>query len=229
MKDLNAWIEFQPNPKVPRLFRSALISEKIDGTSSCVIVQPDGTVQAGSKNRLLTLEQDNFGFCAWVKQHEDELRALGTGLHRGEWWGSGIQRAYGLKNGERHFSLFNVSRWNRQIWEENEDARVLHEVRLIAGAKRRAGEWPEGQLPQVTRREFVPPPPCCEVVPVLSRGVFSSTCVNDCLSRLEGQGSVAMPGYDRPEGVVVFHEASGTFFKVTLENDEQSKGEQWTH
>ncbi len=37
--------------------------------------------------------------------------ALGVGFHYGEWWGSGIQRGYGLQKGEKRFSLFNVSRW----------------------------------------------------------------------------------------------------------------------
>jgi hypothetical protein len=213
---MNEKIEFQPNPKMPRLFRDVICSEKIDGTSSCVIVQPDGTVQAGSKNRLLTLEQDNFGFCAFVKAHEDELRGLGVGLHRGEFWGSGINRGYGCKNGERHFSLFNVSRFNRQVWEENEAARVAREAEM---AKRRS-------QPMVIPGPclFTPPPACCEVVPVLSRGIFSTTCVNDCLDRLKRQGSVAMPGYDNPEGLVLFMESSGHLYKVTLENDGKAKG-----
>ena len=36
---------------------------------------------------------------------------LGPGRHFGEWWGSGIQRGYGLVKGEKRFSLFNVTRW----------------------------------------------------------------------------------------------------------------------
>ena len=36
---------------------------------------------------------------------------LGPGHHFGEWWGSGIQRGYGLLKGEKRFSLFNTARW----------------------------------------------------------------------------------------------------------------------
>ncbi len=36
---------------------------------------------------------------------------LGAGHHFGEWWGSGIQRGYGLLNGEKRFSLFNTKKW----------------------------------------------------------------------------------------------------------------------
>ncbi len=37
-------------------------------------------------------------------------------------------------------------------------------------------------------------------------------------------GSKAAPGFDNPEGVVVFHTANSSLFKVTLEGDEKPKG-----
>jgi hypothetical protein len=103
--------EFIPWPKMPRLFRECIITEKIDGTNACVHVREDGTVQAGSRSRWITQEDDNYGFAAWVRDHADELRTLGVGRHFGEWWGSGIQRAYGFSKGERFFSLFNTAKW----------------------------------------------------------------------------------------------------------------------
>ncbi len=102
--------EFVEFGKIPRLNRPCVISEKIDGTNAQVHVLDDGTVLAGSRTRYLTLESDNFGFAAWVKENESELRGLGPGRHYGEWWGKGIQRGYGLDH--RRFSLFNTSRWN---------------------------------------------------------------------------------------------------------------------
>jgi hypothetical protein len=64
-----------------------------------------------SRSRWITPDDDNFGFAAWVEANRDELLTLGPGRHFGEWWGSGIQRGYGLPKGEKRFSLFNVSRW----------------------------------------------------------------------------------------------------------------------
>lgn len=105
-------LEFIAFPKVPRLRRTMSVQEKIDGTNAQVFIDESGVVRAGSRNRWLTSESDNFGFAAWVEAHADELRQLGPGRHYGEWWGSGIQRRYGLS--EKRFSLFNAGRWTAE-------------------------------------------------------------------------------------------------------------------
>jgi hypothetical protein len=104
--------DFIPFPKIPRLKRGCIITEKIDGTNAQVVVGEDGSVRAGSRNRWITPEDDNFGFARWVAEHADELRELGPGQHFGEWWGVGIQRGYHLS--ERRFSLFNTGRWSNE-------------------------------------------------------------------------------------------------------------------
>lgn len=101
---------FQPFPKIGRLRRSIIVTEKIDGTNASVYVpEDDGPLIAGSRNRWIYPEADNFGFAAWVRDNADELRELGPGLHFGEWWGQGIQRRY--DQDRKRFSLFNVDRW----------------------------------------------------------------------------------------------------------------------
>ncbi|WP_104176376.1 RNA ligase family protein, partial [Arthrobacter sp. Y81] len=69
-------------------------------------------VYAQSRTRLIRpgKDTDNYGFARWVGRNAAELvRLLGEGLHYGEWWGSGIQRKYGMA--EKHFSLFNTDRF----------------------------------------------------------------------------------------------------------------------
>jgi hypothetical protein len=178
--ELEAFEEFQ---KIPRLRRGCVITEKIDGTNAQVHVLDDGTVLAGSRNRYVTPEADNFGFARWVKEHEDELRELGPGRHYGEWWGSGVQRGYGLLNGEKRFSLFNAGRWD---------------------------------IPERSA--------CCLIVPVLYAGEFTTTAVDAQIERLRAEGSLAAPGFMKPEGVVIFLAAARTLFKQTLEKDEAPKG-----
>lgn len=102
--------EFVAWPKIHRLNRTIIITEKIDGTNACVVVTPDGDVYAQSRKRLITPEDDNFGFAAWVAENANVLReVLGEGRHFGEWWGRGIGRGYNQYG--KHFSLFNTNRW----------------------------------------------------------------------------------------------------------------------
>lgn len=101
--------DFEGFPKIARLSRGCVITEKIDGTNAAVCIDECGEVWAQSRTRIITPEEDNFGFARWVQEHADELRALGPGRHFGEWWGAGIQRKYGLS--EKRFSLFNTARW----------------------------------------------------------------------------------------------------------------------
>lgn len=192
-------VNFVPFPKIHRLMREVIITEKIDGTNARVTVRRaadapqefyaardtevsvDGEllwVRAGSRNRWLTrLGGDNFGFGQWVYQHAAELAALGPGTHFGEWWGRGIQRGYGIE--EKRFSLFDVERWR----------------------------WSEAR------------PACCDVVPVLVSDCFDTRLVDYCLNHLRTNGSVAAPGYMNPEGVVIYHVPSGHSYKCTLGRD----------
>jgi len=170
---------FEPFPKIARLFRDCTITEKIDGTNAQVIVTEDGSVLAGSRTRLISTHADNHGFARWVAENEDDLKTLGVGRHFGEWWGSGIQRGYRLK--EKRFSLFNVKRWS--------------EVR----------------------------PACCHVVPTLYAGPFDTKIVRDVLHELKTYGSYASPGFMKPEGIIVWHDAARQFFKITCEKDEAPK------
>lgn len=110
MTDTHSLPIFVPFPKIGRLHREMIVTEKLDGTNASIFVpEGDGPLLAGSRNRWLTVDADNFGFAKWVLEHTIELRDLGPGLHFGEWWGQGIQRRY--DQDRKRFSLFNVDRW----------------------------------------------------------------------------------------------------------------------
>lgn len=183
-------VPFEGFPKMARLSRECVITEKIDGTNAQIRIGDDGSFRTGSRTRWITPEDDNFGFSRWAHEHREELMRLGPGQHFGEWWGQGIQRKYGLN--EKRFSLFAVHRWVN------------------------FGE------PQPDKMATAPA--CCHVVPVLYRGVFATTALDDVIQRLRGSGSVAAPGFMKPEGIIVYHEAARVAFKKTLENDEKPKG-----
>lgn len=121
--------EFKAFESIPRLVRNCVVSEKIDGTNAQVHIADDGTVWAGSRNRWITPEDDNFGFAVWVTAHAEELKALGPGTHYGEWWGAGIQRRYGLA--EKRFSLFNSGRWGEGGGEAAKKPVCCHVVPVL--------------------------------------------------------------------------------------------------
>lgn len=186
--------EFEPWPKIPRLRRDIVVTEKIDGTNAAVVIDEEGVVRAQSRSRIVTPEDDNFGFARWTAQHADNLRyILGPGRHFGEWWGAGIQRRYGLA--EKRFSLFNTKRWAEFLDPD------------------------EGTLIQRTGDGFE-----LHVVPVLGVHPWDDSFINGCLDRLRERGSVAAPGFADPEGIIVFHPASGSMFKQLLKGDDVPKG-----
>jgi hypothetical protein len=131
--------------------------------------------------------------------------------------------------GSRPSDNFGFARWGTEHAEE-----------LIAGLGegRHYGEW---WGPGIQRRYGVKEktfslfntkrwgedrPACCSVVPVLYEGLFTEWAVNDVLVKLKDEGSLASPGFMRPEGIVIWHTASRTLFKKTIENDEVPKGAQ---
>ena len=193
-------MDFEEFPKMARLSREVIVTEKIDGTNAQIVITEDGQIRAGSRTRWITPADDNFGFAAWVEEHRDELLTLGPGRHFGEWWGRGIQRGYGIP--DRRLSLFNTRRWC--LFGQNPQA-----IKTLD--------------PRVTRTQDVLPP-CVGLVPVIGAGKFDEADFNGALRQLAAAGSFAAPGFMDPEGIVVFHTAANVGFKKTLKRDDIPKG-----
>ena len=174
-------MEFVPFPKLKRISRGMVVTEKLDGTNAQITITEDGQFLTGSRKRWIVPGDDNFGFAAWAHARRDELtEVLGVGSHFGEWWGQGIQRNYGLE--EKRFSLFNTARW--------------------AGV-----DLPDGVY----------------TVPILYQGPFSTETIDWALEKLHHEGSVAVPGFMNPEGVVIWHENARVLFKKTLDHNDEHK------
>lgn len=194
-------LEFREFPKMPRLSREVVISEKIDGTNAQILITEYGDLITGSRTRWITPQDDNYGFAKWAYGNKDELLKLGPGRHFGEWWGGGIQRNYGLPKDDKRFSLFNTIRW----------VEYGKQPHRIITADDRIEKYQE-VLPEI-----------CGLVPVLYRGIFDTGVVEEVLFDLSKGGSIAAPGFMRPEGVVIFHIAGNIGFKKTIEKDEVPK------
>ena len=194
--------EFKEFPKIARLSRECIITEKIDGTNAQITITEDGEFLTGSRSGWITPDKDNYGFAMWAYANKDDLMKLGKGTHFGEWWGSGIQRGYGLIKGDKRFSLFNTTRW----------CLVGQSPRLISKDPKTQEEKYQKVLPV-----------CCGLVPELYRGIFDTVIINGALLTMKEQGSLAVKGYMNPEGIVVYHCSAGVGFKKTIEKDELSK------
>lgn len=150
-------VEFKAWPKIPRTSPfKVTISEKIDGTNSCIIIQDGEIVGVQSRKRLITPEHDNYGFAKWVERNSEDLLNLGDGYHYAEWAGPGIQKnPHNLK--EKTLFLFNTFRWNPDnpnrpaccsvvpvlfegVMTEDTVPKLLEELKLNAGQDER----PEG-------------------------------------------------------------------------------------
>lgn len=104
-------VEFKEWPKIPRGSDETItITEKIDGTNACIIIENGEIVGVQSRSRLITPDNDNYGFAGWVDRNKDELVKLGDGYHYGEWAGNGIQKNHHNIDGKKLF-LFNSNRW----------------------------------------------------------------------------------------------------------------------
>jgi hypothetical protein len=218
-------MEFHEFRKIARYYRDIVVSEKIDGTNGSIWIESrpelltghEGAilgsaavyvrtvdrgmpalyeVRAGCRTRFVVPGADNFGFARWVWDNAEALVQLGEGVHHGEWWGSRIQRGYGLTGGQRRFSLFNAGRWAHDPEPEQEELPAVPGLDVV---------------PVLYRGPLVPP-----------NGIDP---VKEALRRLGYAGSIAAPGFKNPEGVVVWHEAGRVAFKATL-GDDGHKGEQ---
>jgi len=67
-------------------------------------------------------------------------------------------------------------------------------------------------------------PACCHSVPILYTGPFDTEAINGTLASLKLRGSQAAPGYLKPEGIVIFHQAARVMFKKTIDSDDKPKG-----
>lgn len=61
--------------------------------------------------------------------------------------------------------------------------------------------------------------PRMDVVPILYQGVYTPTCVKETMDKLLAGGSVLVPGYPNPEGVVMFFSRTKTLFKQVFDKE----------
>jgi hypothetical protein len=218
-------IEFRAWPKIARLYRDIVITEKIDGTNGAVgiefgCLEEDFHYDFTNGDSDLGVIVDRGGF---------EV----NGLHNvARVYAQARKRVITPKEDNHGFAAW--------VWD-NAEALVdalgvgLHFGEWWGGGINRGYWLPKGEhrfsLFNTSRWAadtnlyvdgFLRVPEL-SVVPTLYQGEFSTLAVAGVMEQLRLGGSVAEPQYMNPEGIVVFHTAANTMFKATLENDEMPK------
>lgn len=181
--------------KIGRLTRDVIVTEKIDGTNACIFI-PDA------------VEQAEFGYPAILAGSRSRWLGAEKGNDNfgfGAWVAVNSAVLLGLGPG-RHFGEW----WGQGI---QRGYGLDHKRFSLFNPKHYA-------FAEDARSKGV----AVYVVPTLTTYQFDSGVIEGVLTSLRVTGSVAAPGFMRPEGIVVFHTGSRTMFKETLDNDDQPKG-----
>lgn len=192
-------------PKIPRLNREFTITEKIDGSCSQICIttlEEEGPDFEPTDQTLIIGENGTPKYVMRAGSRNQWLSAAVDNFEFFSWVENNADELVGLGVG-RHFGEWFGEKINR--------AYGLEERRLA--------------LFNVRRWDSEDRPSCCGVVPVLcTRGTDMSGYAEAALSYLRSFGSVAVPGFMHPEGIVIYHRAANQLFKVTLDKDTQPKG-----
>ena len=205
-------LTFEEWPKIPRYKKELVITEKIDGTNGCVAIEHLNTPELldharenlGKKNGPVAIvngpSDGDFARALWAGSRSRWLDTSKTGDNFGfaKWVEQNAEQLANLGPG-RHFG-----EWYGVGIQRGYD---LHERRF---ALFNAGRWTAEELPA-----------CCQVVPVLARGEWVDPTTQ--INRLIAYGSLAVPGYMNPEGIIIYHTASRQLYKQLIENDDKPK------
>lgn len=198
-------IKFDGFPKIPRYRREVAITEKIDGTNAAVRWEP---------HDINVMNPHALAIYELTDQH-------GTALGPYELMAQSRQRFISPTTDN-----YGFAKW---VVENKEDLRTL-------GPGTHFGEWwgygiqrgydvPEKRFSLFNVNRWgegkQERPACCHVVPLL--GYFLPAQIDVELEKLREHGSYAAPGYQRPEGLVVWHSQSKGYYKVLLEGDDTPK------
>lgn len=200
---------FEPFQKIARLSRRCTVTEKIDGTNAQIQIvafdpnagHPDASfataVDIGTRRMMFAGSRTRY-----ITPGDDNFGfARWVNLHAEALWALGEGQHFGEWWGQgiqRGYGLAEkrFSLFNTARWGDHRD-----------------------------REKFpLDRPACCGVVPVLYEGLFTTDAIDTCIDQLRTTGSMAVPGFMKPEGIVIFHSAAGILFKKTLEKDTEWKG-----
>ncbi len=206
-------IEFKPWPKISRIDKPVVVTEKIDGTNAQVTIidLAEHSWQVEEINRYIDLTP------------ELELPPIPITAQIG---------ALAILAGSRKRWItpeddnFGFARWVEQNATD-----LVH-----LGPGTHYGEWWGKGIQRgydLDHKRFSlfntdkwseVRPACCDVVPVLYKGSLDTDLLLDVQSHLWFSGSAAAPGFKPPEGVMVYLTGPGVYLKAPFEAGPKKQG-----
>ena len=203
---MKEFVEFR---KIPRLNREIIVTEKIDGTNAQVSIRH--------------ASEDDFEVGIDTYVEVNDIQAYMRAGSRNRWL-----------NQSSSGDNFGFAKW------------VSSHSEMLAnlGFGDHYGEWwgvgiqrgyglteKRFSLFNTSRWSLDTVPYCCHVVPVLYQGPwvdwgaseYGDFAPDNALTTLRYGGSLAAPGFMKPEGIIVYHTAGNLYFKATCENDDTPK------
>ena len=192
-------MEFQAWGKTPRLNRQMVVTEKLDGTNAAVVIADR------NKEHSLGAIAVTDGYAVFAQSRKRFITPEADNYGFARWVSENAQGLVEALGPGTHFGEW----WGQGI----QRGYGLKEKRFSLFNTNR---WEYND----PRHEGVPG---LGTVPVLFTGLFDSSIINDIVT-YELEESYAAPGFNNPEGVVVWHDAARQSFKVLKENDDIPKG-----
>lgn len=193
-------MEFKEFAKIGRLNREVIVTEKIDGTNSSIHISPATNTPDDYQDYTAHVEIDGKPYMMRAGSRSRFITPTADNFGFAKWVKENAQELAKLGEGIHYGEWWGLG------------------VQRGYGLKEK--RWSLFN----TSRWGMERPACCHIVPEIARGI-GFKCVDDALATLRAEGSIAAPGFMKPEGVVIYHGQSNTLFKVTLERDEEHKSQ----
>lgn len=196
---------FERFPSLTRFSQGWSITEKIDGTNAQVFIYPTFKYDDKDYTNQVLFTHNGMYLFAGSRSRLITCNNDNAGFAR-----------WATENGEMLIETLDEGRHFGEWWGQGIQRNYgLKEKRFSLFNSLR---WKQEDLPEGLY-----------VVPIL-RGYDNqyldggpSEAAIDALEALRNYGSAAAPGFMDPEGIVMFHRASGTAFKKTFDYDEYGK------
>lgn len=193
-------MDFAAYPKTPRLNRKVIVTEKIDGTNAQIVISEFDPRQGQGEDIVAFSDCGHYAMrvgsrSRWIRPGKDTDNYGFAG-----WCLENARELFSLGPGQ-HFGEWYGKGIQRNYGLDHRRFALFNTAR-----------WGDRTVR----------PACCHVVPSLAECAIGE--VQQVVEALRNEGSVAVPGFPHPEGVIVYHTAASQVFKVLLDNDDIPKG-----